>query len=172
MRYCVHGNHRRPVSPHRAVFADATRQCDARQSAGAQRHLVRRRAGVQMARFAQAVRQLAHHLYSHEPVVEERGLGSRLCPVATSSDHPREDRSRGLGQHPRQGPSRWDRGVKKTARKPLAGLAADGPPRFIWLPRMLERPSPLPCPRARPMMPLRDASCCIASGKGPARSPC
>ena len=30
--------------------------------------------------------------------------------------------------------------LKKTARKPSASLAADGPPRFIWLPRMLERP--------------------------------
>ena len=30
--------------------------------------------------------------------------------------------------------------LKKTGRKPLAVLAADGPPRFIWLPQMLERP--------------------------------
>ena len=30
--------------------------------------------------------------------------------------------------------------LKKTARKPLAGPAVDGRPRFIWLPRMLERP--------------------------------
>ena len=30
--------------------------------------------------------------------------------------------------------------LKNTARKPLADLEADGPPRFIWLPRMLERP--------------------------------
>ena len=30
--------------------------------------------------------------------------------------------------------------LKKTAPKPLASPAADGPPRFIWLPRMLERP--------------------------------
>ena len=30
--------------------------------------------------------------------------------------------------------------LKKTARKPSVDLAADGPPRFIWLPRMLERP--------------------------------
>ena len=30
--------------------------------------------------------------------------------------------------------------LKKTARKPLAAPAAAGPPRFIWLPRMLERP--------------------------------
>lgn len=30
--------------------------------------------------------------------------------------------------------------LKKTGRKPLAVLVADGPPRFIWLPQMLERP--------------------------------
>ena len=30
--------------------------------------------------------------------------------------------------------------LKKTARKPSASLAGAGPPRFIWLPRMLERP--------------------------------
>jgi transposase len=28
--------------------------------------------------------------------------------------------------------------LKKTAPSPSANLAADGPPRFIWLPRMLE----------------------------------
>ncbi len=30
--------------------------------------------------------------------------------------------------------------LKKTALKPSASRAADGTPRFIWLPRMLERP--------------------------------
>ncbi len=30
--------------------------------------------------------------------------------------------------------------LKKTDRKPSESLVADGPPRFIWLPRMLERP--------------------------------
>jgi transposase len=30
--------------------------------------------------------------------------------------------------------------LKKTARTPWASPAADGRPRFIWLPRMLERP--------------------------------
>ena len=30
--------------------------------------------------------------------------------------------------------------LKKTVRKPSARAAADGTPRFIWLPRMLERP--------------------------------
>ena len=29
--------------------------------------------------------------------------------------------------------------LKKTAHRPSANPAADGPPRFIWLPRMLER---------------------------------
>ena len=29
--------------------------------------------------------------------------------------------------------------LKKTARKPLESPAADGTPKFIWLPRMLER---------------------------------
>ena len=29
--------------------------------------------------------------------------------------------------------------LKKTAPKPSASRAADGPPRFIWLPQMLER---------------------------------
>ena len=30
---------------------------------------------------------------------------------------------------------------KKTARKPSESRAADGPPRFIWLPRMIDKPS-------------------------------
>ena len=30
--------------------------------------------------------------------------------------------------------------LKKTARRPSESPAADGPPRFIWLPQMLERP--------------------------------
>ena len=30
--------------------------------------------------------------------------------------------------------------LKKTARRPLENHAADGTPRFIWLPRMLARP--------------------------------
>jgi transposase len=69
--------------------------------------------GVQMAWSAQAVRQLAHDLYSHESLVEERGAGSRICTVATHADHPREDRSRRLGPYHRHGPSGWHGGVKK-----------------------------------------------------------
>ena len=38
---------------------------------------------------------------------------------------------------------------KKTAHKPSASPAAAGPPRFIWLPRMPERPSPSRSPQAK-----------------------
>ncbi len=38
---------------------------------------------------------------------------------------------------------------KKTARSRSASPAAAGPPKFIWLPRMPERPSPSRSPRAR-----------------------
>ena len=42
--------------------------------------------------------------------------------------------------------------LKKTAPKPSANRAAAGPLRFIWLPRMLARRSPLPSPPDRPRM--------------------
>jgi hypothetical protein len=61
---------------------------------------------------------------------------------------------------------------KKPGRKPGAALAADGPPRFIWLPRMLERPSRLPCRRARPTMRPKAESCCSASANSRVRFPC
>ena len=66
-----------------------------------------------MARSTQAIRQLAHHLHPHESLVEERGAGSRFCTVTARTDHPRENRSRRLGQYHRQGPSGWHGGVKK-----------------------------------------------------------
>jgi len=61
----------------------------------------------------QAVWELAHDLYTHEPVGEERRAGSGVYPVATGADHSCEDRGRGVRQYDRQGPSGWDRGVKK-----------------------------------------------------------
>ena len=48
---------------------------------------------------------------------------------------------------------------KKTARRPLESPEADGPPKFIWLPQMLEQPSPSPSPQANTMMPRKDATC-------------
>ena len=48
---------------------------------------------------------------------------------------------------------------KKTDPNPSASPAAAGPPRFIWLPRMLERPSRSRFPQDRPTMRPKDASC-------------
>ena len=47
---------------------------------------------------------------------------------------------------------------KKTVRKPSASPAADGTPRFIWLPRMLERQLPSRSPPAKPTTPRKGAS--------------
>ncbi len=47
---------------------------------------------------------------------------------------------------------------KKTARKPSGSPAAAGPPRFIWLPRMIGRPSPSHSLPARRTTLLRAAS--------------
>ena len=49
--------------------------------------------------------------------------------------------------------------LKKTAPSPSADREADGPPRFIWLPRMLEPPSRSRSPRDRPTTLQKDASC-------------
>src|SRR6266705_3790186 len=113
VRYCVDGNHRSAVPPDRALFADSARQRESVQSAGIECVLVRGRARLQMARAAQAVRQLAHHLYADESLVEERCVGSGIRTVAACSDRPHQDRSRGFGQYRGQGASGRDGGSKK-----------------------------------------------------------
>ena len=49
--------------------------------------------------------------------------------------------------------------LKKTARRRSGSPAEDGPPRFIWLPRMLERQSRLRSRQAMPTMHRRVGSC-------------
>ena len=49
--------------------------------------------------------------------------------------------------------------LKKTVPNPSADPAAAGPPRFIWLPRMLELPSHSRSLRDRPTMPRKGVSC-------------
>ena len=49
--------------------------------------------------------------------------------------------------------------LKKTARNPSDVPAAAGPPTVIWLPRMLELPSPSPSHQDRPTMPRKAVSC-------------
>ena len=49
--------------------------------------------------------------------------------------------------------------LKKTVPNPSAAPGAGGPPRFIWLLRMLEPPSRSRSPRDRPTTPRKGASC-------------
>ena len=114
-------------------------QCQHAQFAGAQRDPVRRRAGVQVARVAEALWELAHDLHPYESLVQERGARPGLRTPATRPVDPHQAGGGVAGQHRRQGPSRRHGGSKKTAPKPSASPAAGGPPRFIWLPRMLAR---------------------------------
>ena len=133
------GAHRNAVRTHRVLSPATAWQCQHAQSAGAQRDPVRRRAGVQVARVAEALWELAHDLHPHESLVQERGARPGLRTPATRPVDPHQVGGGVAGQHPRQGPSRRHGGSKKTAPKPSANPAAGGPPRFIWLPRMLER---------------------------------
>lgn len=66
-----------------------------------------------MARPAEAVRKLAHHLHANEPLDEGRraGPGFRATPGQTDSSG--EAGSRVFGQHQRQGASGWDWRSKK-----------------------------------------------------------
>ena len=96
-----------------------------------------------MAWSAQAFRSLAYDLHTHESLVEEWGSGVldrvfeklqmeqivRIKIEAFSLD------STSVKVHP-DGTG----ALKKTDLRPSASPAADGTPRFIWLPRMLERP--------------------------------
>ena len=50
--------------------------------------------------------------------------------------------------------------LKKPVRKPSGSPAPDGPPRYIWLPRMLARPSRLHSHPARPTTCPRGANSC------------
>src|SRR5271167_4987496 len=140
MTYCVDGNHRRAVPPDRALFADSARQ-----------------------RKPVNLRVLNAILYVAEQGCKWRGLPRRfgnwhtiytrmnrwsksgvLDRVFAQLQHDQIVRikieavaldSTAVKVHP-DGTG----ALKKTALKPSANPAADGPPRFIWLPRMLERP--------------------------------
>ena len=92
-----------------------------------------------MERITEAIRQMAHDLYSYEPRAEN-GVLNRIFEAlqreniiqirveAVSLD------STMVKVHP-DGTG----ALKKTVRKPLANQEEDGPPKFIWLPRVLEQ---------------------------------
>jgi hypothetical protein len=94
---------------------------------------------VQVARVAQVFWKLAYHLHPHESLGKHGVLDRvfaelqqqqiiRVQVEAVSLD------SSAVKVHP-DGTG----ALKKTGRKPLGNHGQDGPPRFIWLPQMLER---------------------------------
>jgi len=93
-----------------------------------------------MARPSRSVQQLAHDLRADEPLGQKR----RARPVFEKLQVEQIVRikieafaldSTSVKVHPDRTSA-----LKKTDRKPSASRGADGTPRFIWLPRMLERP--------------------------------
>ncbi len=133
----TYGNYRSSVPTRCTDPSSATWQRQPVEPASPQRNSVCGRARLQVAGIAASLWQLAHGLYSDEPVVEERGARPSIRIPATRADSAYQARSGFDGQHHRQGPSRWYGCVKKTDPSPSASPAAVGLPRFIWLPRML-----------------------------------
>ena len=107
------GAHRDAVRTHRALPPATAWQCQHAQFAGAQRDPVRRRAGVQVARVAEALWELAHDLHPYESLVQERGARPGLRTPATRPVDPYQAGGGVAGQHRRQGPSRRHGGSKK-----------------------------------------------------------
>ena len=84
---------------------------------------------------------LAHDLHADESLVQERRSRSGIREVAVGADRADQDieafalDSTSIKVHP-DGTG----ALLEPDLKPSASRAADGTPRFIWLPRMLERP--------------------------------
>ena len=93
-----------------------------------------------MARPAQAFRPLAYDLHPHESLVQDGVLDQvfellqREQLVRIRIESVQLD-STTVKVHP-DGTG----ALKKTDRRPSENPVADGPPRFIWLPRMRARP--------------------------------
>ncbi len=126
----------------RAAVPEATWPCQPVEPADAQRDPVRGRTGLQVARPADAFRQLAHALHMDEPVVEERCARPGVRAVATGADGAHPGRGVRPGQHRQQGASRRHGALKETVHRPSASPGAAGTPDFMWLPRMPEQSLP------------------------------
>jgi transposase len=66
-----------------------------------------------VARLAQAVRQLAHHLHPDEPLVEKRRDGPGLREAAAGANRAHQDRGHRAGLDLGEGTSGRHRGIKK-----------------------------------------------------------
>jgi hypothetical protein len=99
-----------------------------------------------------------HGLYPHDALGQKRRPGSGIRGHASSANHPDQDRSRFPRQHDHQGAPRWYWRSKKTVPKLSANPAVAGPPKFIWLPRVIAAQSPSDSPPAKITMRPQDAS--------------
>ena len=119
------GTHPSSVRTYRATSAGAARQCQPFEPPSAQRHPVCRRAWLQMARVTGTVWQLAHRLYPHEPLVEERRARPGFRAFAARADRAHQTRGHVDGQHHCEGSSRWDGGARKNGAQAI-GCSRDG----------------------------------------------
>src|SRR6187455_651011 len=101
-----HGDYARAVRQDRALPADAARKRQPEQRASGQRNPVRGRARLQVARTAQALRQVAHDLHAHEPLDEVWRARPDVRGVAEGAGRTHQDRSGLVGLHEHQGSSR------------------------------------------------------------------
>src|SRR3990172_5879645 len=81
-------------------------------------------------RTAEAFWQLAHHLHSHEPLVQERRVGARFGAVAAGADRAHPDRGRTTGLDQRQGASGRPRRIKKNGPQAIGKSRGGGPPQI------------------------------------------
>lgn len=121
-----HGNHTRAIRTYRALSTEAARQRQHEQPAGDQRHAVRGRTRLQVARPAQAVRQLAHDLHTHAPLDQGGRARQDVRGIAARASGAHQDRGRVARQHEHQGASRRHRRSKKN------GAQAIGKSRGGW----------------------------------------
>ena len=140
MAYHVDGNQRSAVPPDRALLAQATRQRQPYESARNQCHSLCGRARLQVARAALAIQQLAHRLHAHESLVQKWVLDRVFEELQHAQIVRIKIEAVGLDSTIVKVHPDGTGALKKTALKPSASRAEDGAPRFIWLPRMLERP--------------------------------
>ena len=81
-----------------------------------------------------------HTIYTRMRRWAKAGVLDKMFEELQPAGGAHQDRSGLAGQHQHQGASRRHWRSKKTDRNPSESPAGDGTPRFIWLPRMLERP--------------------------------
>ena len=140
MLYYSGGTHLRTGCTDRTAPSTSARERYADELAGAERDSLRRREWVQVARLAKTVRQLAHDLRAAESVGQEWYARTRVRAPATGAIIRLKIEAMSLDSTAVKVHPDGTGALKKTGRKPSESPEADGQPKFIWLPRMLERP--------------------------------